>query len=403
MLDIKTKTILDDFGKFYREFTDVEAINEGFDTWFFNFAHPKLNDEQRGIYRGLLAKAREPLDPALEQGLMARLVSAKTAAHLLTGIEKFNEGEEIDLGAFLRSTVENYDLEVDRKVKTPWVQDDINDLLKDDQNDVGFHWRLDELNLALRPLRSGDFGIIAARPDVGKSTFLTDQLAHFAGQVDALYPGEQRSILWFNNEGPGNRIVKRLFQSALNETASGLVARSNSGTIGKDYVEATGGRPHVIRVFDVHDFWNHEIEDIIRQFPPAMVVFDMVDNIKFGGAVSNGGQRTDQLLEAMYQWARVAGVKHDCVVLATSQISADGENLCYPTLSMLKDSKTGKQGAADFILTIGFNPDFPYTRYLGLTKNKLAREGGTKQLKAEVMFDGQRGRYVTPTDFNGAQ
>jgi hypothetical protein len=33
---------------------------------------------------------------------------------------------------------------------------------------------------------------------------------------------------------------------------------------------------------------------------PALVVFDMIDNIRFGGEVANGGQRTDQLLEAMY-------------------------------------------------------------------------------------------------------
>jgi len=402
VLDIKTKTVLDDFGKFFREFTDVAEANEAFDTWFFTFGHPKLNDEQRAFYRGLLAQTREPLDPALEAGLMARLVSAKTASKLLGIVEQFNEGEEIDLGSALRSTVEQYDLEVDRKVKTPWVQDDINDLLREDQDDTGFHWRLDELNLAMRPLRAGDFGIIAARPDVGKTTFLTDQLTFMAAQVDALYPGEDRCILWFNNEGPGNRIVKRQFQSALNATGSELVAMSQAGTIGRNYVEATGGRPYVLRVFDIHDFWNHEVEDIIRLHPPALVVLDMVDNIRFGGLASNNGQRTDQLLEAMYQWARIQAVKHGCPVLATSQISADGENLCYPTLSMLKDSKTGKQGAADFILTIGFNADFPSSRYLGLTKNKLAREGGPRQLKAEVVFDGQRGRYVTPSSYNGA-
>lgn len=125
-------------------------------------------------------------------------------------------------------------------------------------------------------------------------------------------------------------------------------------------------------------------------------MFDMLDNIKFGGATANNGQRTDQLLEAMYQWGRIIAVKHDCVVLATSQISADGENLAFPTLSMLKDSKTGKQGAADFILTIGYQSQQPNTRFLGLTKNKLAREGGPKTLNVQAIFDGGRGRYVDP-------
>jgi len=403
VLDIKTKTILDDFGKYFREF-DVERIEEEpFWLWFRTFAHPKLNDEQRAIYQGVLKQVQEDLDPSLEAGLMSRLVSAATAADLLSMIERFHEGDEIDFGSELRSRVERFELEVNRKVKTPWVQDDINLLLQEDANDTGFHWRLEEVNLAMRPLRGGDFGIIAARPDVGKTTFTADNLTHFAAQVDQLFPGEGREILWFNNEGPGNRIVKRNFQSALNATTSELVAMSQAGTIGKRYVEATGGRPHTIRVFDIHDFWNYEVEDIIRQHKPALILFDMIDNIKFGGSVSNNGQRTDQLLEAMYQWGRIQAVKNDCPVLATSQISADGENQCYPTLSMLKDSKTGKQGAADFIMTIGYNSDFTSSRYLGLTKNKLARENGPKQLKAEVIFDGQRGRYVTPSQFNGAQ
>jgi replicative DNA helicase len=403
VLDDKSAVILDDFGKFFREFPDVPSIEqEPFWLWFRTFAHPTLNAEQRQFYQSFLTQVQEPVSSELEAGLMGRLVAADTASSILNMVERFNEGAEMNLGAELRSVVEKFELDTNRKVKTPWVRDDINDLLKDDANDVGFHWRLPELNAALRPLRPGDFGILAGRPDTGKTTLVTDQLTFFASQVDELFPGQQRTILWFNNEGPGKRIVSRLYQSALNAAMSDLVKRSQAGTLASDYIAETGGRPDVIRVFDIHDFWNHEVEDIIRTTPPAIIVFDMVDNIRFGGAATNNGQRTDQLLEAMYQWARVIGVKHDCVVLATSQISADGENLAYPTLSMLKDSKTGKQGAADFILTIGYLNDFPNSRYLGLTKNKLAREGGAKQLRAETVFDGSRGRYNSPSELNGA-
>jgi replicative DNA helicase len=153
-----------------------------------------------------------------------------------------------------------------------------------------------------------------------------------------------------------------------------------------------------IRIMDIHDYWHHEVEDIIKDQKPGLVVFDMIDNIRFGGDVGNNGQRTDQLLEAMYQWARVLGVKYDHPVLATSQISADGDGEIWPTLGQLKDSKTGKQGAADFILTLGASndPSLASQRFLGMTKNKLRRSKGKKSPQTEVYFDELRGRYVEP-------
>jgi replicative DNA helicase len=225
-----------------------------------------------------------------------------------------------------------------------------------------------------------------------------------APQVDKLYPGEGRSILWLNNEGPGKRIIVRNFQAAIGEHGSTLeeLHKLNvpSGDkyktkIRSEYVKALGGRPGVLRVFDIHGYNNMEVEDLIRNYKPALVIFDMVDNISFGGAVNNNGQRTDQLLEAMYQWARFMGVKYDTAVIATSQISADGDGMQFPTLPMLKDSKTGKQGAADVIITLGaVNDDMlKHSRWIGTTKNKKVRTGMPSSPRVEVLIDGDRARF----------
>lgn len=393
-----TQVILNDYGKFFNEFPDVEKIErEPFWIWFKTFGHPKLNAEQMAKFEVIVSQITKPVAPEIEQGFTSRLVAAETALRVQELLENYNEGAEVNIGAVLRDIVDNFELATDKKVKTPWVRDDIHDLLADDESDRGFKWRLDAINQVMRPLIPGDFGIIAARPDVGKTTLFTDNLTHFAAQMQEVYPDQGRNILWFNNEGPGRRIKKRLYQSALSAGYTDLLALQRAGTLKQDYAKMVGGDEDIIRVFDVHDFWNWEVEDIIRQHNPGIIVFDMLDNIKFGGVTSNNGQRTDQLLEAMYQWGRVIGVKHDCVVLATSQISADGENLAYPSLSMLKDSKTGKQGAADFIMTVGYQSQLKDTRFLGLTKNKLAREGGAKTLQYQAIFDGQRGRYTAPT------
>ncbi len=396
-LDDKTQVLLSDYGKFFRQFPDSKRIErEPFWSWFKAFGHPNLNAEQMARYEQVVTDITKPVPPELEAGFTAQLVATDVASRLADLIERWNEGDEINLNSAMRELVDYYDTQIDKKVKTPLVTDDIDDLLEDDASNRGFKWRLDAINEAMRPLISGDFGIIAARPDVGKTTFLTDSLSFFAKQIEEVFPEQGRTILWFNNEGPGRRIKKRLYQSALNASYTDLLQLQSAGTLRPKFRQAMGGSEGAIQIYDVHDFWNWEIEEIIRANNPAIIVFDMIDNIKFGGSAANNGQRTDQLLEAMYQWARVLAVKHDCAVLANSQISAEGENMQYPLLSMLKDSKTGKQGAADFIMTIGFQSNAPDTRYLGLTKNKLAIEGGPKGLKHSVLFDGGRGRYVEP-------
>lgn len=405
-LDPHTRSLLRYFGRYFREMGDVQKIEHAPFMLWFRMVNPKMTAEGYSIIEDVMEQAQQDESPGVEAGLMERLIAAEVAAETAEFLQQWNEGAEIDLYLRFRELIESYEARLDRKVKNPQVLDPIEDLLKAEEDDTGLHWRMNCLNEHIKPLRPGDFVVVAARPDKGKTTFMADQLTHMAAQVDGLYPGENRSILWFNNEGPGNRIVLRNFQAALNATVEDLVKLSNTPAdpdfahyktmVRQKYAQALGGRPGVLRVMDIHGFWNHEVEDLIATHRPAAVVFDMIDNIKFGGGTTNGGERTDQLLEAMYQWARLMGVKYDTAVLATSQISADGDGLQYPTLPMLKDSKTGKQGAADVIITIGSvnDPALARSRYMGVTKNKKVRTGKPMSPMKEVILDGDRGRYV---------
>ncbi|QRR06444.1 AAA family ATPase [Burkholderia sp. MS455] len=401
-LEAKSVVILGDYRKFFTEFPEQQRIElEPFMLWFGTFAHPTLTPEQLGLYRALLGRVlNEDCDPSLEAGIMERLVAAETANRVTSLIEKYNNGDELDLYVSLRDEIERFEQNTNRKVRVPWVSDDIDSILLDDKDDRGLHWRLDCLNTVMRPLRPGDFVILAGRPDKGKTTFVSSEITYMASQFDDYYgPNHGRCVLWLNNEGPGKRIVQRVYQSALNATVGDLIRMSNNGTLKDKYAEAVGGTD-VIRVMDVHDFWSYEVEDIFRRCRPGLIVGDMLDNVKFGGQVLNGGQRTDQLLEAQYQWGRLMGVKYDAPFIATSQISADGDGLQFPTLPMLKDSKTGKQGAGDAIITLGASNDpfYASSRWIGMTKNKLRRQGAPQSPQAEVMFDGERGRLLMPVE-----
>ena len=171
-----------------------------------------------------------------------------------------------------------------------------------------------------------------------------------------------------------------------------MIELNGQGGLVPAYLKALGGLDR-IKIMDIHGFWNYEIEEVIKKERPALTVYDMIDNIKFAGA--NAGARTDQALEGMYGWAREAMVKYDGVGVCTSQISNEGDGLLFPTMGMLKDSKTGKQGACDFQIMIGRSNDFnsEHTRGIGIVKNKLRVEGKPGDPRAEVIFDGNRSRY----------
>ena len=408
-LDVRTQILLADFARWFKEFPEADKIDPSSFSLFFKMIHPELKDESLAVYDQIFKDiSSSEVEPGIAEGMLKRLAASATAFDLASLIERFNAGEEVDLEQSVNGLILEYNKHVLKNVKDPQVRDPIEDMLKAEAEDIGLSWPWECVNRHMKPLRGGDFMVLAARPDKGKTTAISQAATYMAPQVDVLYPGQGRSILWLNNEGPGKNIVFRNFQSALNCTVEEMVTLQNTPCSTPDmkekyrhmlrekYATALGGRPGVLRVMDIHGFWSHEVEELIVRYKPAVVVFDMIDNIRFGGEVANNGQRTDQLLETMYQWARMLAVKHDAVAIATSQISADGDGLQYPTLPMLKDSKTGKQGAADVILTIGTvnDPMLEHARYIGMTKNKRVRTGKSKSPQTQLRFDGDRGRYV---------
>lgn len=409
-LDPTTAILLDDFGAYFREFPETKRIESGpFYLWFRGFRHPTLSADAASVFEQVLGGLREDVDPAVEAGLLERLVAATAAYNTAQLVADFQEGKDVDLRAGLEQIKDAYDAQIERKVKNPQVLDPIEDLLQAEADDVGIHWPWATVNRSIKPMTGGTFVVVAARPDKGKTTTMSQIVTHAAPQIDVLFPNENRSILWLNNEGPGKEIIKRTFQSAIGKDGSTIedLAKLNyplpegdpdreqyKSAIRREYAKAIGGRMGVLRVFDIHGYSHAEVENLIRKYNPALVVFDMVDNISFSGNAMNNGQRTDQLLEAMYQWARLLGVKYDTAVIATSQVSGDGDGLQWPTLTMLKDSKTGKQGAADVIIVLGATnePMEHDLRYLGTTKNKRARTGMPSNPRLVLQFVGDRAR-----------
>jgi replicative DNA helicase len=386
-----TAALLKDFGRYFDTFPEHKTID-------FQLFIPRMHNWNSSIGEEILATrvvaikacAKGDIPEDVETALQTEIAHAGLSTSIVDINSKYAEGEIDNLGYEISQVVEAYKRNAG-VVTQDHITTDISTLLEEDNDEEGYNFRLQCLRLHMRGLRGGDFGTVAGRPDRGKTTLFASETTYLAPQIPP-----HRNILWLNNEGPGRRIIPRIYQAALGLTRSQLVEMNAKKTLLPAY-EAIMGRVDKVRIVDIHGMHINKIESIIEAHDAEIVLYDMIDNMR---GFENAG-RTDERLEKMYQWARECAVKMNHAGIASSQISVEGDGEMFPGLSMLKDSKTGKQGACDWQLMIGASndPALGGLRYISLPKNKLRREGATSDPRATVTFNPQIARY-TDSDFD---
>lgn len=245
-----------------------------------------------------------------------------------------------------------------------FVSDDLQGLLDSAITKPGLRWRLTTLNQMLGSLRKGDFGFIFARPETGKTTFLSSEVTHMASQLTA----EDGPILWINNEEQGNKVMLRAYQAALGLDLSALY--SNIETHKRAFLQATNGK---LKLFDSGVVHRKNVEELCKRHKPSLLIFDQIDKI-----VGFDNDREDLKLGAIYQWARELA-KQYCPVIGVCQADGSGEGVRWLTMSNVANAKTAKQAEADWILGIGKvnDPGFDNLRFLHPSKNKLMGDSDT--------------------------
>lgn len=385
-LDDLTVTMVNNFGRYFEAFPTHEKVDLNNFASRFRIWYPQLKDDQLAKYFAVIRLLQIDPDDDTRQTIINDLSELALFTEVANLASQHDDGDLRD-GVFkLNSAVDEHKRRCGIKA-LKYIDTPIDELLQEEFDDSGLKWRLDCINRSTRGLRPGDFGIIAARPDKGKTSFLASEITFMASQLP-----EERNVLWLNNEGPGKRIIPRLYQAALDMDMRQLKEASTSGGLQKMYRDAMGGRKDRIRVVDIHGRNTVAVETLIEENNAGVVIYDMIDKIRgFGEAA-----RTDLMLEEMYDWARNLAVRYGLVGLATSQISNEGDGLQFPTLGMLKDSKTGKQGACDFQIMIGASNDplFTNSRWISMPKNKLRKPEGPSDPRTEVLFNGLKSRYV---------
>lgn len=386
LIDYDVRRTLNTLDTYWRNYPNHDVIMPDVFLTELNLLHEDLDENERKMYKGMVDIMMKDPDPDAAKGIMRTLLTLEFADKLERAHGNYNEGADMDLFEATSNLCQKYERDIARSINLDFVRDTIEEIIQDEATGHRFIWPLRCLNGSMPNLRTGQQVIIAARPGRGKTSLCAFIAVHMAPTTP-----DNRPVMWLNNEGKGRVIKGTTYRAALAKDFNAIIT-SGAAESQAEYEKVVGG-PDRIRIFDIHGKDYRYIERLIDKHRPALVFFDMLDNIHgFDNAA-----RTDLRLEELYKWARESAVIYDFLSIPTSQISVAGEGVAWCDQSMLKDSKVGKQGACDAILMMGAKngPEWAYSRFMYIPKTKQAPLPGHRaDCTQEVQFDGDRCQFI---------
>lgn len=383
----ETNIILDGMEKYYKTFPSILDFNwDSFSAYLIADQSKRLTDDAIVKLRMTLTKAKTFVPHHAHEEVIKTLIELDYLALIMEECEKVKEGSSDLEHVHILATNALKDVERYIEKDELFVTADLS-IIADRISSSGYEWRLECLNRSLGPLRTGNFVIVAARVEVGKTTFLASEVSYLAQQLP-----KDRPVVWVNNEEESSVVFFRIVQAALGQESKTIIADSKDAM--DKYTTLMGGNKDKIRVTkDMNNI--RDLETLFREVNPGLIVFDQLDKVDGFKA----DDREDIRLGKIYKWARELARSYGPVI-AASQLSATAVDMKDPPfigLDALRGSKTDKPGEADVVITLGKykepkSPEEEIIRTLNVPKNKLPG-GGSKQMESE-----RHGQYLITID-----
>ena len=382
--------IYKDFNSYYNELVKTDVDWQEFKVWSTTIQHPSLSDEKLASISALCDKLAscEPLNEgAVMRNLSTRYWAnaiSETAYKVVTGTATMED---------VKNQIKEYNLEVKG---VEWDLESLSlsnsellEQLQELKDAPKYSWSIPELDLMLGPVCKGDFIIIGARPDGGKTTFLATQAVHFASQLN-----DGDCVLWCNNEEAASRIRLRQTQAALNWTRE-EVMKDLKRSVALFESKVGIGK---IRVMDNTSMTVHDIEAAIEACNPKIIIIDQI--WKVGGFEKQSGTGIERYAK-LAQYVRELAKRYGPIIGA-SQLDGTADNTKYPMMGTLYGSKTAVQGEADAIVTIGQSAEEGVDmRFLRAPKNKLSyADNEFRSAGCAVKIDKERAQFVSLLNTN---
>jgi len=357
----------------------ISTIDWGqFGMWFL-LKQPKLMPNQRDIYK----KVFESLDgyKAADDAFTKRIMEALTFKTYASKIAKEAMGiadGSIDsdlshVGEIVKEcqdTVKGFQGDVDQFV----VTNDFDVLFAKDPNNPKLHFYLNGLKESVGDIGKGNFVVVAAHPDSGKTTFLLSEAANMVRQLP-----DDKLVVYFSNEQYGRDMRVRLISAITGLSIADVLADIPKAKALYDSIE--GNR---IKLIDQGYMTNHFVVNELEKRKDKVGLI-MIDQL---WKVHGNDKSKNEFMQLAHQfaWARELA-KEYAPLITVHQLSGEASSKKYISMQDMFGSRVAIQGEADAIITIGRVSDgsLPHNvRHFHVPKNKL---GGNNPTARNIKFD----------------
>lgn len=265
-------------------------------------------------------------------------------------------------------------------------------LTTEDRKSTGFKFRLDILNECVGPLSTGDFMLVFAYPNTGKTALIASEVTFIASQI------EEGKILFFNNEESTKQVQDKLQIAALQQPSDVIKAYPDEAAAA--LTKKFNGDLERIIVVDAIELSVSDIRQFCIMYDVKLIVIDQLDKIHITGEDKDSDvTRLGKLYSALRQIANTI-----CPVIVVCQSSGDAikynkdeqqkEQKLFPSLDALEGSRIKKQGEMDYVVGIGLDEKRKKIRGIYVSKSKYLKQ--SMDNKRVVNFDGALQRYSNP-------
>lgn len=268
-------------------------------------------------------------------------------------------------------------LQIEKEAYTNEIDDDVFTLSSVDvsvlETTNGLTWCLRDLQSSLNSHMPGQFVVVAADSDVGKSAFCITQAVHVFKQLHE--KESRRPILYCTSEDTKEDLTCRFLANLYQDKCVGGFEEiiTKYDIIRKDYATNYNNNLFIgISIRGAADLYR--IKRKIDKYNPSLIIIDMLDKLSSSDHIND--------LTKTYQEFR--GIANDGYqIIGTSQAGntsyQDSETKEYKHRRWLSDKDLagskggGKQGAAYCIISIGKDDVMKNIRYLQTTKKKRGK------------------------------